>query len=57
MKKTKDKSMNKQYGCINCHQVWQEEELITVHNIEWVMQEVDDECCPDCRSLCVELED
>lgn len=45
-----------EYACTGCSQIVAEDELITVENPAWVLKPIDDECCPHCKSLCIEVE-
>jgi hypothetical protein len=49
--------MSKHYACSSCGAFLEADELITVHNPEWVLKPVDDECCPHCKGLAVEVQD
>lgn len=45
----------KQYACTGCSDILEANELITVTNPAWVLKPTDDECCPSCEELCVEV--
>src|SRR5439155_835526 len=52
MSKTKGRQ---EFVCTGCSIILTRSELVTVHNPEWVLRPVDTECCPHCKSLCVEV--
>ncbi len=47
----------KDYLCSKCSQPVDESELITVTNPDWVLKPTDDQCCPSCEGLCIEVSD
>lgn len=46
----------KYYGCIQCKQVLEQDDLITIVNPKWVMKPTDPECSPCCKDLAIELD-
>lgn len=46
----------KEFICTNCSNLLTEDQLVTVTNLKWVMKPTDNECCPKCKELCIELE-
>lgn len=47
----------KHYACIGCGLSLEEKELVIITNLNWVMKPTDDECCPYCNNLGIEVSD